>query len=124
MLTHEPDGPTIGASLFANACMKFKATGRVLSSNPLLKSGCPQQVCSGGKIQFHTQALQNMGHILKRGGVELVAEAGNKELGFWHDCLSQERLMQATIHTDDLPCSLAEFAAAQQDMPFQLDPPM
>ena len=27
----------------------FNATGRVLSSNPLLKSGCPQQVCSGGK---------------------------------------------------------------------------
>ena len=28
MLTQEPEGPIIGASLFAKACMKFKATGK------------------------------------------------------------------------------------------------
>jgi hypothetical protein len=36
------------------------------------------------KNQFHPQSLQNASHILKRGSVELVTEAGNEKLGFWH----------------------------------------
>ena len=35
--------------------------------------------------QFHSQVLQDMGHILKRGCIELIAETGKEELGFWHE---------------------------------------
>jgi hypothetical protein len=54
-----------------------------------------------------------MRHVLKHGSVELIAETGNKKLGFWHNQLSQKRFVQTTIHTDDLPSRLAELTTAQ-----------
>ena len=36
------------------------------------------------KDQFHIEIFQDAGHVLKRGGIELVAETGYKKLGFWH----------------------------------------
>jgi hypothetical protein len=32
----------------------------------------------GRKEQLHAQALQEMGHVLERGGIELVAETGDE----------------------------------------------
>ncbi len=68
----------------------------------------------GGKEQFHAKALEDACHVLKRRGIELIAEAGNEKLGFSHVQLAQERLVQTTVHADDLPGGLAEFAAAEE----------
>ena len=36
------------------------------------------------KGQFHTQALEDARHVLEGGGIELVPETGNEQLGFGH----------------------------------------
>ncbi len=38
----------------------------------------------GREDQVHAETLQNVRHILERGRIKLIAEAGDKELGLGH----------------------------------------
>lgn len=52
----------------------------------------------GRECQFHAQTLQDVSHILKRGGVELVAKTGNEELGFCHNLLFVWATGESPLH--------------------------
>ncbi len=74
----------IGASLLEKACMKFSATGARFILKAVVEERLSAAGLFGREEQFHAQALQEMGHVLERGSVELVAQAGDEKLGFWH----------------------------------------
>ena len=55
----------------------------------VLKAIVEERLAAAGllhwKDEFYAQALEEPGHVLERRSIELVAEAGNKQLSFWHD---------------------------------------
>src|SRR6186997_3385398 len=69
---------------FAKGMQKIQRNRARLIFKPIIEERLPAAGLFGRKSQFHPEALEDAGHILKRGGIELIAETGNKELSFYH----------------------------------------
>src|SRR5687768_12534153 len=57
------------------ACLVFK---------PIIEERLSAAGLLRRKDHVHAKTLQNVGHVLQRRGIELVAKTGDKKLGFWH----------------------------------------
>ena len=69
---------------FAKGMQKIQRNRTCLIFKPVVKERLSAAGLFGRKDQLHPEALQDAGHILERGRIELIAETGNKELSFWH----------------------------------------
>ena len=87
MLDHahtRPRGSNDGRVLFGEGMQEIQRHGTCFLLKSIIEERLSAAGLFGRKDQFHAEALQDMGHLLERRGIELVTQAGDEKLGFWH----------------------------------------
>ena len=77
-----------GCTAFREGAQEVQRNRARIILKAVVEEWLPTTGLFGRKDQFDFEMFQDAGHVLKRGGIELVAETGYKELGFGHNYIS------------------------------------